>query len=540
MNTPSLDKRVIIPGAALVALITLIIYLPSLGNGFVNWDDPVYIQKNEFIRTLDFAFIRWAFTSIFFSNWHPLTMLSYAIDFSLWGENPFGYHLENIILHAVNTFLVFLVTAKIFERAGSAGRKATAACVAASLLFGIHPLHVESVSWISERKDLLSGFFFFLAILAYLRYARTGAGRKVPYYAATLVLFLLALLSKPMVVTFPVVLLILDFYPLGRLSGRRDLARTAVEKVPFFALSALSAVVTIFAQKAAAATFEAVPFPDRFVTAVRAIIFYIWKMVLPVGLAPLYKLPREESFLDPWFLFSLFLVLAVSVFCVAAARRRREYLAAWLYYIITLLPVLGLIQVGRQAAANRYTYLPALSLFMLFGAGAGALYDRFQKGTGKAVFRASLVVAFAVLSFLTIRQEAVWKDGVSLWTKEIKEYPEERSAWYSRAEAHKINGRYAEAIADLDEAIRLSPYYAEAFSTRGNSYKRLGELGKAAEDLKMAISIKPENANFHYNLSLIYGELGMKSLAIESAEEAARLGSSIAADYANYLKSQGR
>ncbi|MDP2689109.1 MAG: tetratricopeptide repeat protein [Deltaproteobacteria bacterium] len=544
MNTPSLDKRVIIPGAALVALITLIIYLPSLGNGFVNWDDPVYIHKNEFIRTLDFAFIRWAFTSVFFSNWHPLTMLSYAIDYSLWGENPFGYHLENIILHAVNTFLVFLVTARIFERAGSTGRKATAACVAASLLFGIHPLHVESVSWISERKDVLSGFFFFLAVLAYLRYARTGAGRKAPYYAATLVLFLLALLSKPMVVTFPVVLLILDFYPLGRLSGWRDLARAVVEKIPFFALSALSAAVTIFAQKAsgAVATFDAVPFPDRFVTAVRAVIFYIWKMILPAGLAPLYRLPREESFLDPWFLISLFLVLAVSVFCVVMAWRRawrrKEYLAAWLYYIITLLPVLGLIQVGRQAAADRYTYLPALSLFMLFGAGAGALYDRFQKGAGKVVFRAVLVVLFVVLSFLTMQQQAVWKDGVSLWTREIREYPEERSAWYSRAEAHKDNGRYAEAIADLDEAIKLSPYYAEAFSMRGNSYKRLGNPGKAAEDLKTAISIKPENANFHYNLSLIYGELGLKELAIESAEEAARLGSSIAADYANHLKSR--
>ncbi len=540
MSNPPPAKRLIVLGAVLAALITLILFLPSLGNGFVNWDDGKYVYENQLIRTLDLSYIKWAFTNIYFSNWHPLTMISYAVDYCLWGYNPFGYHLENIIFHAANALLVFLITVRIFEKAGSTARKTIAGAFVTSVLFGIHPLHVESVSWISEKKDVLSGFFFFLAILAYMRYARPGGTKRPLYYTAVLVLFLLSLMSKPMMVTFPMVLLIMDFYPLGRLASPKDIVRMVIEKAPFFALSAFSAVLTVLAQKKSMLTLEIVPLPERFMTAVRAVIFYIYKMILPIGLAPLYKLPLHESLLNPWFLLSLFLVLAITVYCVVAAKRRKAYLAAWLYYVITLSPVLGLIQVGRQAAADRYTYLPALSLFMLAGAGAGVLYERFDKAGGRVVFRAALVAVFAALSFLTVRQEAVWKDGISLWTKEIKEYPQERIAYYSRAEARKDKGRYMEAIEDLTLAINISPDFADAYSMRGNSYKRLGELGRAAEDLKTAISIKPESANFHYNLSLVYGELGLRDLAIQSAEEAARLGSSIAADYADFLKSQGR
>ncbi|MFQ5737097.1 MAG: tetratricopeptide repeat protein [Thermodesulfobacteriota bacterium] len=534
--SPSIDRRVLAAGAVLAALITLVVFLPSFNNGFVNWDDNVYVYANRGIRQFD---LKWLFTASVSSNWHPLTLLSLTIDYSLWGLKPLGYHAENVVFHAVNTALVFLLASKLFERAGLGGRAAVAASMAASLLFGTHPLHVESVSWISERKDVLSGFFFFLTLLAYMRYA-SGERKKPIYYAAALLLFLLALMSKPMVVTLPAVLLIIDLYPLGRLKGA-GLKKAVIEKIPFFALALFSAVVTILFQRGKAmAALGLVPMDERVITAVRAVAFYLYKAVVPTGLAPLYKLPAHQSITDPWFIVSLAAVLVITVFCFAVARRSRAYLAAWLYYLVTLSPVLGIIQVGRQAAADRYTYLPLLGLFMLAGAGAGLLCERLSRGAGRFGLRAALVIIFAVFSLLTVRQEAFWKDGQALWTREIRVFPREQTAYYSRAEFYKNNGRYAEAIEDLTHAIGLKPDYAEAYSMRGNSYKRLGDLASALRDMKTAVELRPGRANFHYNMSLIYSELGLRDRAAESARRAASLGSAIAADYLGYLESGGR
>ncbi len=538
MNDLSTHRRLIVPGALIAALATLVLYLPSLSNGFVNWDDNIYVYANAGIRHFDLA---WLLTAKVSSNWHPLTMLSIMIDYAIWGLNPFGYHLVNVVLHAVNTALVFILSAKVFERAGLVGRRVVTASVIAALLFGIHPLHVESVSWVSERKDVLSGLFFLLALLSYLRYAPADEAKRKGWYALSLVFFALGLLSKPMVVTLPAVLLILDFYPFDRLGGPGAVKRAVLEKIPFFALSVLFAVVAVLSQSLQAmSTVSAVPLSARIVTAVRAIAFYVYRMIVPIGLAPFYKLDKAIWFTDTWFIVSALFIIAASVFCVAAAKRSRAYAAAWLYYLVTLSPVLGIVQVGLQAAADRYTYLPSISLFMLAGAGVGLLYGRLDAGAGRVALRVFVIAALAVLSLLTIRQEAVWKDGATLWGQEIKVFPTERRGYYSRAQAYKDRGQYREAITDLTRAIEISPGYAEAYSLRGNSYKRLGELDHALEDMKTAVTLKPDEANFHYNLSLIYAQLGLREKAIESARTASRLGLGVATEYLDYLESQGR
>ncbi len=551
--------------ALLIALVTFAAYLPSLKNGFVNWDDFVYVVDNTGIRSLGPGFFRWASTAVVLSNWHPLTLFSHAVDYAVWGLDSRGHHLTSVIFHAANTFFVAMLAFRL-AGGGKAGSKddetrALITGAVAALLFGLHPLHVESVTWVSERKDVLSSFFFLSSALSYLRYA-TGRG-KTGAYALSLSLFALALLSKPMAVTLPAVLLIIDFYPLGRLFGDKpgpSTARVLMEKLPYFALAAGCVFMTLWAQQKAIMPLQSQPLTIRGVVALRALSFYAFKMLVPTGLVPFYPLPGTKELYGTQLAASAIFFVAVTAFCVATVRKKRAYSAVWLYYLVTLSPVIGIIQVGEQAAADRYTYLPSIAPFILAGAGVALLAKAAGPKGGKAVLGGAAVIII-VLAFLTTAQQRVWKDSVSLWTHEIEYYPASVTpAYYDRALAYDQMGESAKALADYSSAVAVDPADGSAYQNRavleaklgrnaaalrdfdsalkarppasgtasiylnrGVLYLGLGRLEEAVADFTTAMGKDPDNPDYYVNRGVAYGQLGELGKAVSDFNAAIRL-----------------
>ncbi|MFQ5737212.1 MAG: tetratricopeptide repeat protein [Thermodesulfobacteriota bacterium] len=537
-----LCKKVLLH-ASIAALLVFVVYVPSLTHGFVNLDDPGYVYESAFIRSID---PRLFFTSFIFSNWHPLTILSYAIDYSIWGLNPTGYHLTNNLLHAINTSLVFVLAVAIFPPAASSGRegawtagRAIAAARtrapfrdAAALLFGLHPQHVESVSWVSERKDVLCGFFFILCVIEYLRYARTG---RAADYVLTLLLAALALMSKPMAVSLPVVLLIADFYPLKRIftapgEGGVSLWRAVVEKIPFAVLSVLVSIARVMAQAqdAGVRSLDVLPLAARVPVAVNAYAFYLYKALLPFGLIPLYRITPAVAGYSGVFIVSAATLAVLSAVALVTARKR-GFAAAWVYYLVTLVPVVGVVKAGGQFAADRYMYLPSIGLFLFIGwfAGgwfAGGLWATARRGSYAPKAGAAFVLAlFAAMTFLTVRQQAVWKDSITLWSPVIRKYPAFAAAYGSRALGYEELGRRREALADYSKAIELDPGSVKALNNRGNLYLKEGRFDDAARDFVAAIRIDPGVPTVYYNLSRALSGLGETGLALEAKRKAQEL-----------------
>lgn len=557
----------------LAAIITALVYLPALGNGFVEWDDHVYVYENKGLALEGFEFIRWAATAVVSSNWHPLTLLTYGAEYSLWGTSPFGYHLVNIIFHSANTFLVFMLGVALFrhalKEAGPGQRTGLlAAAFLAALVFGIHPQHVESVAWVSERKDVLSGFFFLLSLILYLKHVERN--KRGPLYWASFASFVLALLSKPMAITLPVVLLILDFYPLRRLEGLREFKSRVVEKIPFFALIPVTAVLTIWAQHGdeAMATIEVSPLSQRIDVAVRGFVFYLEKLVYPVDLAPFYVRPLEGEFYNHAFFLSLFFVVLITALALAF-RKKRSLAAAWAYYVATLLPVIGLVQVSDMAAADRYSYLPVLGPVFFIAGVLGAFISRRRQ---RLIPVAALMLPLLALSgFFTVRQEAVWKDTVSLWTQEIKVFPtiqaymkrakayekekrfreaaedytivinnayEGQSGLYlRRALAWKNAGNSALAMSDFSEAIKLDPGSALAYINRGELFLNSGVLSAALADFERALELSPGSPAALYYAGVAHERAGDRGKGLSYMRQAAALGLTEARER---LEAQGR
>lgn len=560
-------RKALYAASLLSALITFIIYLPSLTNGFVSWDDPKYIYENPGIRTLDLAFLKRAFTEVYFSNWHPLTMISYAVDYALWGLNPLGYHLENNVLHAVNTALVAVLSVRLITIVRPLSPPAAfAAGFIPALLFGIHPLHVESVAWVSERKDVLCGLFFIASILFYLRYAQKD---KALCYILSLVSFALAIMSKSMAVTLPAVLLLIDFYPLRRLSSLKGVLKAIAEKLPFFAIGIFASAMAIHSQTSAMASLDVIPLDIRFFSALRSYAFYLEKLFVPIGLAPFYPFP---AVFDPWsvdYLVTYGVLAGISVICLAAIRYR-VFIVVWLYFLGTLLPVIGLVQVGMQAAADRYMYLPSLSLLVLLGAGAALIIEKNLRPL-MAVFLGFISLATVALSYATVTQTAVWKDSLTLWDYELGLYPDayvplmnrgvalvkmgehdkgmkdldravllaptSRNALYNRSLALKEMGRYREALDDLNASIKIRPD-ADAYNNRGNVLKRLGDHAGAVENYRLSLELEPRSGATYFNLALALEATGDMEGAVENAEKAAALGMGQANEYLDYLNSR--
>jgi len=513
----------------IAAAITFIAYLPALSAGFVNWDDQRYVYENALIRSLDLAFIKTIFTTIQVSNWHPATMLSFGVDFSLWGDAPFGYHLENVLLHSVNTVLAGLLACRLAETRGRSGRFAFVAGLSTALLFGLHPMHVESVAWVSERKDVLSGLFFLLAMLSYLRYGRTGSS---PAYALTFVMFLLALMSKPMAVTLPAVLLVMDIYPLGR-GAKAGYGRIIIEKLPFLAASIAVAAITIFAQEGSGAlrSLETDPIGLRVLTAFRGFIFYLVKLVFPADLAPYYPHPFERAFSNYQYWGSIALFAGLTLVVYAVRKKTAAFAAAWAFFVITLLPVIGILQVGRQAAADRYVYIPAIALFVLAGGGVALVAERRRLLYPALAALAAVSVTF---SFLTIKQTRIWKDSITLWSHEIRIYPMAvPMAYNSRGQAFHASGELQKAVDDYTTAITLNPFDPFPYNNRALAYEDLGKTELAIEGYTKAINLDASFFNAWNNRGIALGKTGRYMEAIEDFTAALRVTPSSSSAYLN-------
>ncbi len=509
LATRSVSRFLLPATAACLALLAVLPYLRAYGFGFILLDDESYLLENFRVRgglTLDG--VGWAFSAFHSANWHPLTWISHMIDVSLFGISPGPHHVVNVLLHSVNTVLLFLLLA------GMTGSLPGSAAAAA--LFAAHPLHVESVAWVSERKDLLCALFFLLAVIAYWRYARKGGAAR---YLGVVLSFALALLSKPMAVTLPFVLLLLDFWPLGRMGPIR---RLLAEKIPLLAMSAASSVVTLAAQGSEGAIDRVIPFGQRMLDAATSYAAYLGKTAWPSDLAVFYPYRAAASPNGfPWEAAGAFLLLAaVTAAALAAARRAPFLCTGWLWFLGTLVPVIGLVHAGSQAMADRYAYLPSVGLFLALAWGAPSLLPRFRGRSAVLGIAAGTVVS--VLAAVSYVQAGYWKDSVSLFTRAMSVT---RDNWL----AHSIlgysaarEGNLGEAKNHLRETLRIRPDYTPGMVILGNVMLSEGRIGEAESLYRNAIRVRPSESMAHYNLGRLLAMRGMAAEAILEYEEARR------------------
>ena len=519
--------RFLFPVAAVV--LTFLCYLPALANGFIDWDDSPLLLRNPHYRGLGLDQLRWMFTTRLMGHWMPLNWISFGLDHVVWGMTPFGYHLTNLLLHAINAAVVYALASKLLllslpELSSDRMRVRLGALVAA-LTFSLHPLRVESVAWVTERRDVLSGLFFLLAIWAYLRYCEARAaergGGRWPYWAAV-VLCGLALMSKVMAVSLPVILLLLDIYPLRRLGhGPRgwlgpSARAVLLEKLPFVALCAGASALALWAQLAGGSPvpLEALPWSGRLGIVGYQLAFYLGKTLIPTNLAILYEL-RLPLELEPWrIVLSVATVAAITAGAVALRRRVPAALIAWAAYVVILLPPSGIVQSGYQIAADRYSYLACLGWSMLAGAAV------------VAIGRVAALPAFfliAVLGGVTWTQAKVWHDNETVWRNAVRVDPRSGIARANLGAALNAHGRPGEAMAELREAIRLRPGYPDAHLSLGLLLAQGGDPAGAVPHFSEALRLWPRFAEAHNNLGAALAVQGRRDEALAHFSEALRL-----------------
>jgi len=458
-----------------LAVLTWVVYGQVAGFEFTNFDDPLYITGNS--RTLEgltWSNVAWAFTSITAANWHPLTWLSYMADTTLFGPDPGMFHLTSVVFHSANAGLLFLLLKRL------TGDLWPSALVAA--LFAVHPLHVESVAWVAERKDVISMFILLLTLAAYVQ-GPTERRTRV----ATAILFVLGLMAKPMLVSLPLLLLFLDRWPLGRTAPWKDLIR---EKVPLFALAGASSLVTLLAQKSfgAVISVERLPMVYRLGNVPIAYVGYLWKMVWPVRLAPLYPFIPEDVTL--WKSLGCLGLLLVAGALAFASRRRFPYLAmGLLWFLISLLPVIGLIQVGAQSMADRYTYIPLLGPFIIVAWGCRDL-ARVARIPSRVLGSAGLVVV-GLLTVLARAQTAHWQDSLTLFRHEQSVAPDNIVTHTNLGQALFLKGRVTEAIAEYRLAVQLNPKIRIPQIDLARALAHSGQREEALACLKRWLEIRP-------------------------------------------------
>lgn len=538
---------------AAIAAVTVLAYARVCGFEFVNYDDPEYVYQNPHVTGgLAWENVAWAFTTPHAANWHPLTWISHMLDCQLFGLNAGGHHATNLLLHVAATVLLYLWLRDMTAAAGRSGFVAA--------LFALHPLHVESVAWVSERKDVLSATFWMAALLAYGRYARRPAAGT--YLAAT-VLFVLGLLSKPMVVTLPFALLLLDYWPLRRLGEPQGLRRCVVEKLPWLALSAAASVVTFLVQRSAGAVAPGNVFPlsYRIGNAIVSYAIYLRKTVWPSDLAVFYPAARELPLADVLLAFSLLSVLTALAFVA-----RRPYLVmGWAWFLGTLVPVIGLVKQGEQALADRFTYLPHVGLFVAATWGLG---DLAARRLPRRISSASAIAALAAAGVVTYVQVGHWRNTETLFEHAIAVtegnhvahlnlgsallekgkleaalHHLERAVEFSwnmspsilasYASALLTAGRHPEAIERCHEALRLDPDNERARFTLGMALAARGELERAMEEFRAVLARAPDHTGAHNQLGLALAARGDLDAAIEHYQAALRANPRFAAAHNN-------
>ncbi|HEY5177038.1 MAG TPA: tetratricopeptide repeat protein [Terriglobales bacterium] len=554
--------------ALVLAVATVALYFPVSHHPFVNYDDDAYVTENAHVQSgLNWNTVRWAFTTYEFVNWHPLTWISHALDCQMFQLDPGGHHETSVVLHALNTLLLFWV---LLRATGSPGPSLVVAA-----LFALHPINVESVAWIAERKNLLSTLFFLLALGAYRWYAREP---RVTRYAAVAALFALGLMAKPQVITFPFVLLLWDYWPLQRMFADRtetsseNLATVPaksfswliLEKVPLFAICLASAVITLRAEHTGG-TLSGIyfhPFSVRLQNAILSYVRYVGKAFWPSGLALYYPYPSGDL-LVLWQVIAAFAFLLAVSALVIASRRRRYLLVGWLWFLGTLVPMIGLRQVGIQAMADRYAYLSFIGLFIMVCWGV-AEWAR-QRHISSANLAVVSAVALVALAVMTHRQLAYWDDNVTLWShavavtnnnymaedhlggalladgqlevamphfyRAVSINPDDPDSNLNIGGYEQQQRNFPQAIAQYkkvisateDSAVVDAVVRAKAFNNMGYSYRELGDLPHARESFEAAVALNPQYPKAWIGLGLVDQKSGNLGAAIQAYSKAMKL-----------------
>jgi protein O-mannosyl-transferase len=513
----------------LLAVATFALYSPVIGHPFIfNYDDDNYVINNPHVQAgLAWATVTWALTATEYSNWHPLTWLSHALDCQLYGLNPPGHHVTNVLFHVLNVVLLFLLLARA---TGAVGRSLLVAA-----LFASHPFNVESVAWVAERKNVLSTFFFLLTLGAYGWYALKPSVKR---YAAVAGLFVLGLASKPMVITLPCVLLLLDYWPLRRIEGwgqssvspetafpvpQVPLARLVLEKLPLFALSAASAAVTIFAQRSYGAMHLTLSLGVRLENAIYAYAMYVWKGFWPARLAVFY--PHPGATLTAWQLgLATLFVLSVSALAWRERTARPYLITGWLWFLGTLVPVIGLIQVGEQAMADRYGYVPLIGVFVMAVWGAADLADSRQLSFRSRARTAAIVLA--VFSLFTCDQIRYWRSPYDLWSHAVDVTKDNFLGEENLGAALLSSDRFAEALPHLQNAVRIRPSSPAGHLNLAGALALSGRTRDAIREYEAAIpgvSDPRMLAVACETLGRLYGEAGNYSKARANYQQALRI-----------------
>lgn len=538
-------SKLLIPAALSLFAITAAVFWPACDNGFVNWDDHSYVVSQPGVLAgLSWRGLQWAATAKVAGNWHPLTLFSLQADAQLFGTSPRGFHRTSVLLHAANASLALLA---VYSLTGHIWKSAIVAA-----LFALHPMRVESVAWVSERKDVLSGFFFLISLLAYSSYARRRSRGR---YLLVLLWLGLGLMSKAMLVTTPCVFLLLDYWPLQGVHDRTGndsppIGRLLLEKLPFLSLSLMSSIVIIACQESAYDSIEHLPLLKRVENGATSAVVYLLKTVWPSGLSPFYGF-REITVMQ--FVGALALLMAITGFAIGQRIRRPYLLVGWLWFLGMLVPVIGLVQVGTQARADRYTYLPHIGLFIMLVWGMSDLIIRLPRGR----FVSILLVAVGVsgCTVITIRQIPVWRDTESLWRRAYSLDPDEplviqpnlircllykgkneealqltldsiRTAdgsaggvipagrsivWLAMLLA--VQGEHQRCVDALDLALKHEPRRPDTYAYRGKEFAAMGKWQEAAEAFRQAMELAPRAPSYRFYLAHALGKIGRQDEA---------------------------
>jgi protein O-mannosyl-transferase len=494
-----------------LAAITLAVFWQVNQFDFISLDDSVYIKENTYIQSgITLEGISWAFSTTYAEFWHPLTWLSLMLDYQLFGLNAGGYHMNNLILHILSTLLLFW----LFNRMTKAVWKS--AFIAA--LFALHPMHVESVTWISERKDVLSAFFWMLTLCLYVYYTEKPLIRR---YIPVLFSFACALMSKSIVVTLPMIMILLDYWPLSRCRIGIDSKKNNLiiwqlkEKMPFFILSAVFSVITLFAQP----SVKNIPLSYRLANAPVAFMTYLEKTFWPHDLAIFYPFSAQ---IPAWQVIGTSLLIIAITFVVIVMVKRLPYLfVGWMWYAIIILPVIGIIQIGNHSMADRYHYIPSVGIAVMLAWGIPSLI-KSTEARKKLLFPAGIIF-LTIMAFLTWHQCGYWENNIKLFSHALQVTKDNYLAHYSFGIALVYAGKNEEALEHCNKAIRIKPDYANAYIGRGFVSYNTGQYEQALEDLNVAIRLQPNNANTYLNKGITYNKLRQFHMAIESYNKAIQI-----------------
>jgi tetratricopeptide (TPR) repeat protein len=509
LNIDDSKKKFII--YIILAAATFTVYWQVNHFGFVNFDDNIYITENSHIQSgITSEGICWAFTTRYFELWNPLVWLSFMFDYQLYGLNANGYHLTNFILHILSTLLLFW----LFNRMTQAIWKS--AFIAA--FFALHPLHVESVAWIAERKDVLSAFFWMLTLCSYVYYTEKPAIKR---YLFVFFSFVLALLSKPMVVTLPVIMILLDYWPLKRFEMQKgnSVLWQLKEKLPFFVLSAVFTIITLIAQQKPYEKDASFPLFSRLANAPVSFVTYLVKTFWPYNLSVLYPFSPH---IPVWQITGAFLLIIIVTAIVILTAKRLPYLCVgWLWYAIIIVPVIGIIQVGNQVIADRYTYLPLIGISIMLAWGIPSLFR--SEDMRKKILYPVAIAFLAIMTFLAWKQCGYWKNSAEICRHVLQVTQNNYTAHINLGSVLFDEGKTEEAISHFSEAIRIMPNLVLSYDKRGVAYAKSDRNQQAIEDFNKAIHLRPDYADAYYNRGTLYQKVGQYQSAIDDLSEAIRL-----------------